>query len=437
VSNPAQVELGLDPPSEPKRVAILHPAFDRPGGAEDNVVVFSEALIDRGWSVKIVTARWNPPAFDGRLDRFKPCLVPRPRAGLTGGVDRRSLAAIADAIRDCDIAMAHNYPCNAYLGCVPAALPKVWYCQEPERRIHAQETSPGLQRASARQKLDPAVPGNLELVRALRASRWLRRLSPRHRGKRSFDLAGVREIDAVWANSAATAAQFRSLYGRPADVFYMSVVMPERLPPVARLAGPLRILTMGGFGPVKGFGRLLHGFERFHRSQPGAAVLEVVGSTAGQKPFEQFVMKHALSDAVHFQGRLTDAELAVLRKQCHAFAAAPVDEPFGLVFAEAAAAGLVMIVPDHGGPREIALDGGAGILIDIFDPQDIAAAFTRLVELSPDECEKFRQRGFDGAKARFDRARLGARLTAQLDLVLQAHTRSSVQAGRTLPLAQV
>ena len=77
-------ERGLDPPSGPKRVAMLHPAFDRPGGAEDNVVVFSEALIERGWSVKIVTARWNPGAFDGRLDRFKPCLIPRPRAGLAG-----------------------------------------------------------------------------------------------------------------------------------------------------------------------------------------------------------------------------------------------------------------------------------------------------------------------------------------------------------------
>ena len=405
---------------------MLHPAFDRPGGAEDNVVVFSEALIALGWPVKIVTARWNPSAFDGRLDRFKPCLVPRPRAGLAGGVDRRALAAIADAVRDCDIAMAHNYPFSAYLGFVPAALPKVWYCQEPQRRIHSLETSPGLQRAIARQQLDPAVPGNLELLRAFRANRWLRRLSLRHRGKRSFDIAGVHRIDAVWANSRETAAQFRSLYGRSADVFFMSVVVPEKLPPAAPLVGPIRILTMGGFGPAKGFGRLLHGFERFHRRRPGSAVLEVVGSMSGQMPFEQFVMKHALSDAVHFHGRLSNSELAVLRKQCHAFAATPVDEPFGLVFAEAAAAGLVMIVPDHGGPREIALDGGGGIMTDIYDPEDIAAAFARLVDLSPDEREKFRQRSFDGAKARFDWARLGARLAGRLDSVLQAHAHRSV-----------
>jgi glycosyltransferase involved in cell wall biosynthesis len=162
----------------------------------------------------------------------------------------------------------------------------------------------------------------------------------------------------------------------------------------------------------------MHGFEQFCRRRRGAAVLEVVGSVPGQAELEEGVAKQGLSDFVHFRGRLTSAELSALRKQCHAFAAAPVDEPFGLVFAEAAAAGLVMIAPDHGGPREIALDGCAGILIDVFDPKDIAAAFARLLDLSPAERERLRQNAFDGTKARFDRAQLGARLAGHLDLLV-------------------
>jgi glycosyltransferase involved in cell wall biosynthesis len=417
-----EVDLGsgrlFSAPSAPKRIAMLHPAFDRPGVAEDNVAAFSEALIERGWSVEIITARWNPGAFEGRLDRFKPRLVPRPRAGLAGDLDRRSLAAIADAISDCDIAMAHNYPFSAYLGLAPVALPKIWYCQEPQRRIHALETSPGLQRAIATRRLDLNVAGNRELGRALRVSSWMRRLNPRYRAKRVSDLEGVRGIDAVWANSAATAAQFRSIYGRPADVCHMAVDIPETLPPAAPLAGPIRILTMGGFDPVKGFGRLLRGFEQFCLFRSGAAVLEVAGSVAGQARFEAEVAKQGLSDSVRFHGRLTSTELGALRKECHAFAAAPVDEPFGLVFAEAAAAGLVMIAPDHGGPREITLDGRAGILIDIFDPLDIAAAFARLSDLSPCERERLRQSAFDATKARFDRAQLGARLAGHLHSLL-------------------
>jgi glycosyltransferase involved in cell wall biosynthesis len=405
-------------PTAPKRLAMLHPAFDRPGGAEDNVAVFAAALIEYGWTVEIITARWNPGAFEGRIDRFKPRLVPRPRAGLAGGIDRRSLAAIADAIRDCDIAMAHNYPFSTYLGLAPAALPKIWYCQEPQRRIHALETSPGLQRAIATRKLDLNVPGNRSLEHALRVSHWMRRLNPRYWGKRISDIEGIRGMDAIWANSATTAAQFQAIYGRPADVCYMAVDIPGMLPQAAPRAAPIRILTMGGFGPAKGFGRLLHGFERFCRVRRDDAVLEVVGSTVGQEQFEKSVAMQGLSNCVRFHGRLTSEKLAALRKQCHAFAAAPVDEPFGLVFAEAAAAGLVIIAPDHGGPREIALDGRAGILIDIFDPQDIATAFMRLADLTDSERDQFRQSAFDAAKARFDRAQLGARLAGHLDSLL-------------------
>lgn len=419
----------VDAATTPGRIAMLHPAFDRPGGAEDNIVAFSEALIQHGWTVEIVTARWRPDAFEGQLDRFTPRLVPRPRAGPLGGIDRRSLAAIAEAIRDCDVAMAHNFPFSAYLGFAPVALPKIWYCQEPQRRLHALETSPGLQRAIATRALDLDVPGHRELGQALRSSLRMRRLNPRFRGKRRTDIDGVRAIDAVWANSLATAAQFRSLYGRPADVFYMAVDMPETLPPSLPLAGPIRILTMGGFGPVKGFSRVLDGFSRFCRARPGVAILEVVGWASGQRQFEEAVANLRLSGSVRFHGRLARADLEALRKQCHAFAAAPVDEPFGLVFAEAAAAGLVMIAPDHGGPREIALDGSAGILIDIFNSEDIAAAFARLADLNQVERERLRQNAFDGAKARFDRAHLGARLVGRIDSLLGRTRRPAVGHG--------
>jgi glycosyltransferase involved in cell wall biosynthesis len=400
---------------------MLHPAFDRPGGAEDNVAAFSDALIGQGWAVEIVTARWNPSAFEGRLDRFATRRVPRPRAGLGGGIDRRALAAIAAAISDCDVAMAHNYPFSTYLGFAPVALPKVWYCQEPQRRIHLLETSPGLHKAIATGKLDPDVPGHRDFQRALRESRWSRQLSPRHRGKRRHDLEGVARIDAVWANSAATAEQVRSLYSRTPEVFYMAVEVPESLPPAAPITGPLRILTMGGFSLMKGFRLLLSGFELLsRRCGLDAAVLEVAGSVSGQQELESYVAKRGLRDQVRFHGRLPNAELEQLRRQCHIFAAAPVDEPFGLVFAEAAAAGLVVIAPDHGGPREVALDGLAGILINVFDPEHVAAAFQRALDLTPGERERLRRTAFEAAKARFDSIHLGARLAAKLEPLLGA-----------------
>ncbi len=55
VTSPGEVESGSDRSYAAKRIAKLHPAFDRPGGAEDNVAAFSEALIERGWA----DGSWN------------------------------------------------------------------------------------------------------------------------------------------------------------------------------------------------------------------------------------------------------------------------------------------------------------------------------------------------------------------------------------------
>jgi glycosyltransferase involved in cell wall biosynthesis len=401
-----------------RRVALLHPAFDGPGGAEDNVVVFARALSQSGWLVEIICSRWNPSAFEGKLDDFTPRLIPMPRKPSYRHLDSAALKALEEAIRDCSIAMAHNYPASTYLGWANTPIARLWYCQEPHRRLHAVETSPGLQRGIATGKLNPHVEGNRELQRKLRLTRWKRRLNPRLRARRAFDIAGVRRLDAVWANSLETARQVESLYGRSADVQYMGVRVPDRLPTPVPIEGLMRVLTMGGFGAVKGFGRLLAGFAQFCRDQPPGAILEVVGRGADQAAFEARVSDLGLADRVHFHGRLLPQDLVKLRARCHAFAALPVDEPFGLVFAEAAAAGLVLLVPDHGGPRETAMDGKGGILVDIFDTDAVAKAFAHLVALSDSDRESLRRTAFEGVRTRFNVADLGDRLNHGLETLL-------------------
>jgi glycosyltransferase involved in cell wall biosynthesis len=393
------------------RIGMVHPAFGAPGGAERVVLDFAEALAAEGWDVALVCSEWRPRAFAGRLDRFVPRLVPAPRVGLARGPDAHALAALAAALSDCDVAMAHNHPANAYVGLATLGARRLWYCHEPHRRLHALETSTALTAALAAGRIDAAVPGHAELVRKLRISGWKRRLSPRHRGRRMLDLAGVRRLDAIWANSATTARQVVAVYGREADVFYPAVAVPEALPAPAPCDGRLRVLVMGGFGAAKGLGALLAGFAC---AADPPLVLEVVGDGHGRVALERYARDLGLLGRVRFHGRLSDAAVAALRRECHAFAALPVDEPFGLVFAEAAAAGLVLIAPDHGGPREIALDGRAGILADPFDTASVARAFTRLAALGTAERETLRHAAFEGARRRFDRRALGARLCAGL-----------------------
>jgi len=77
-------------------------------------------------------------------------------------------------------------------------------------------------------------------------------------------------------------------------------------------------------------------------------------------------------DAVMFHGFLAPADLRRVYAVCDVFALLPTDEPFGMVFAEAAAQGLLLVGPDHGGPLEI-LDGRRlGWPCDAFAPTALA-----------------------------------------------------------------
>lgn len=69
-------------------------------------------------------------------------------------------------------------------------------------------------------------------------------------------------------------------------------------------------------------------------------------------------------------------------------------EPFGLAPLEAAAAGLPVVVTEHGGPSESLRDGSMeyGVLIDPSDPKDIARGLERLLA-DESEWKKFAQRG--------------------------------------------
>lgn len=395
-------------------MALFHPAFSAPRGAENLALAFAEALRGEGHEVRLLGFAFDDAAMGGRLAPFVPQLIPEPRTRWTGLPDARTLRALAKALEGCDLAMAHNHPSNAYLGLCGTPAKTLWYCHEPHRSLFAADANPAMAAALREGRLDPRSAMGRAIRRALQRSRWKRILSPRHRGRIALDRAGVARLDAVWANSNATAEAVSRIYGRDAEVFHPAVAIAEALPDAPPWERPLRILVMGGLGAYKGVSTLLEGFARFLKAGPGSAVLEIVGKGRELPALQAEAARLGLGEAARFHGFLADADLARLRSRCHAFAAFPGDEPFGLVFAEAAGAGLLLLGPDHGGPREILDDGRAGILADAFDPMGISAAFTRLAGLAAAERDSLRQAAFTEAKARSDLRSLGPRLAARL-----------------------
>ena len=396
------------------KVALIHPHFDAPRGAEKIVFVQAHALRKAGWDVTLLCFDWKPEAFTAADRELAPRFLPAPRRFLSGQPDPVTVAALSAALAGCDVALAHNYPASAYLGHASSAARRLWYCEEPFRALYVPETRPGLDRAYRDGRLDRASPLGRYYRRALRNSRVNIALNPRYRGKRAADRAGVARLDGIAANSDATAATVRAIFGREAAVMYCPVDFPAALPAPPVRDAPLRILTMGGFAPLKGLALLLAGFERFLRETGQPVVLEVVGAGSERASIEALLAGTAAAAAVRIHGWISQAELESLRAECHAFAAMPADEPFGLVFGEALAAGLVAIGPDHGGPAEILAHGAAGLIADPFDPASIAGAFARFAGLDRAARQALREQAFALAKPRFDSAYLPERLGAWL-----------------------
>jgi glycosyltransferase involved in cell wall biosynthesis len=88
----------------------------------------------------------------------------------------------------------------------------------------------------------------------------------------------------------------------------------------------------------------------------------------------------------------------------------PLDEPFGLVFPEAMARGLLALGPDHGGPAEILDHGALGEIVDPLDPDAIAVGFARIRRLSDAEVEKRRVAADAACRARYGADVVGARM---------------------------
>jgi phosphatidylinositol alpha-1,6-mannosyltransferase len=91
---------------------------------------------------------------------------------------------------------------------------------------------------------------------------------------------------------------------------------------------------------------------------------------------------------VHFLGRVPDADLPALYGCADVFAMCCRDrwsgleqEGFGIVFVEAAAAGVPQVAGDSGGAAEAVTDGGTGIVVrHPQDPDAVAIALARLID---------------------------------------------------------
>jgi len=152
---------------------------------------------------------------------------------------------------------------------------------------------------------------------------------------------------------------------------------------------PLVLLTVGRVHPRKGQHAVLEALTQLNPRPQTPLAYHIAGpvvSRLHQRRLEVLARRSGVD--VQFLGAVSDADLPALYANADIFlltpeAYGPSVEGFGLVYLEAAAAGLPVIAHRTGGVAEAVRDGVTGVLIKPGDRTGLAAAIRTLIDDEP------------------------------------------------------
>lgn len=186
------------------------------------------------------------------------------------------------------------------------------------------------------------------------------------------------------SNSQYCGARFKAANpdyaGRDIQVCHLGVPAqteePENGEPLGNFA--LMVGRISADERYKGHDTLLELWPQLSGAVPGARLV-IAGEGDDRKRLESKATDLGLRDRVKFLGRVSDARLAALYRDCSFFVMPSSNEGFGLVFVEAMRAGKACI-GGYGAPAEVIEHGVTGLLVEPAEPGQILAALLRLFQ---------------------------------------------------------
>jgi len=156
------------------------------------------------------------------------------------------------------------------------------------------------------------------------------------------------------------------------------------------------VLYAGNIKPHKNLERLIEAFNTLRRGGLDHVKLLIIGDEISKyATLRRAVHRHKLHKHVRFFGFVPDRTLASLYRLASVFVFPSLYEGFGLPPLEAMAAGTPVITSNVSSLPEVV--GDAAILIDPYEPDEIAAAMRRVL-MDPAVREELRTRGLARVK---------------------------------------
>jgi glycosyltransferase involved in cell wall biosynthesis len=191
----------------------------------------------------------------------------------------------------------------------------------------------------------------------------------------------LRRARFVTAVSPATASHLPGRLRDVCDIIPNIVAVDERAAAGRKPSGEARLLAVSeGFGQLKNLAPLLEAFPIVRRQRPGSS-LTLVGSGSGDGgEVQAWARARHLDGDVRFVGPLPHAGAVEAMMSADILVHPSLEESFGMVVAEAMAAGTPVVAgAASGGVPWVTGEGAAGRLVDVRDPVLIANAVTDLL----------------------------------------------------------
>jgi len=166
------------------------------------------------------------------------------------------------------------------------------------------------------------------------------------------------------------------------------------------------VLFVGRLARKKGVEYLIRAFPDVLARHPDARLL-VVGDGPCRGELEALSSQMRLEDRVRFAGAQPPASLPRFYRSSRLFVGPSVvtrsgdTEAFGLVFAEAMAAGCPVVGTAVGGIPEVVISGRTGLVVEPKSPAALASAINRLLD-SPAEAGRMGALGRRWVRRKFD-----------------------------------
>jgi phosphatidylinositol alpha-1,6-mannosyltransferase len=179
--------------------------------------------------------------------------------------------------------------------------------------------------------------------------------------------------------------------------------------------GDVVFLSVGRLQRRKGHDTVIAALPEVRRVVPRVRYV-IVGDGTERPALERQARELGVADITHFAGTARDSDLPAWYRAGDVFvlpnrADGPDFEGFGIVFLEAAAAGLPVVGGRSGGVPETMLEGRTGRLVAGDDPAALAAIMIELAR-SPERRSEYGAAGRERVLAHFTWARAAAQVAA-------------------------